>query len=101
MQGGINGRGWWSGREGHAMLSGQENSLHWKERTKLWVLLLNWSCMTGPNLVTLAPAFGFLTRLVHPSSCRELRHPGNVPWAGQTPPRGLKKSVTDHRLLTS
>jgi hypothetical protein len=62
----------------------------WEETTKLWVLPLNFSCMTSPNLVTLAPAFGFLTKLVHPSSCREPRHPENVPGAGQTPPRGLK-----------
>ena len=27
MQGGVNSRGWWSGRGGHAVLSGQENSL--------------------------------------------------------------------------
>lgn len=53
-------------------------------------LPLNLSCMTAFNLVTLAPAFGFLTKLVQPSSCREPRHPENVPWARQTPPRGLK-----------
>lgn len=45
------------------------------ERMKL---PLNLSCMTGFNLVTLAPAFGFLTKLVQPSILREPRHPESV-----------------------